>query len=326
MGKLLVVCGPTAIGKTSLAIHLAKVLDGEVLSADSRQVYKGMDIGTGKDLPPNARFISENSKTGGYYLLEGVRLWGYDLASPKAGFSVGEYSKLAKRVVDDILSRNKLPIIVGGTGLYVKAIIDSIPTASIVPNKSLREKLEAKSTEDLFESLAQLDSVKAGQMNQSDKKNPRRLVRAIEIAQWKIDNHKLPSIGSNTYDTLFIGLRSSLPTLFERVTERIHRRIADGFEKEVKELVRSGVSLDSQAFDALGYKQWNNYLGGRISREEALTAWENEEKAYIKRQLTWFKREQRIRWFDISTPHWQKRVESVVKKWHNTANNHASKN
>ena len=158
--KLLVICGQTGTGKTSLAIFLAKKFNGELISADSRQVYKGLDIGTGKDL-------DEVKKSN-------VRVWGYDLVDPKKNFSVGNYIKFAQKTISDIQKRGKLPILVGGTGLFIKGVIDGIPTAFVPRNMKLRKNLEDKSPNELFEMLAHMDPIRAGAMNVSDRLNPRR--------------------------------------------------------------------------------------------------------------------------------------------------------
>ena len=182
MRKLLVICGPTACGKTSLALGLAKKFGGEVVSADSRQVYKGMDIGTGKDLPKNSKFEIRNSKLGGSYIVAGVPIWGYDIADSKKGFNVAQYTKITRTIIENIFVRGKLPILVGGTGLYIKGAVDGIATAEVRPNVKLRKSLFEKSPEELFEILAQVDAIKAGSLNSSDRRNPRRLIRAIEVA------------------------------------------------------------------------------------------------------------------------------------------------
>ena len=210
MKKLLVICGPTATGKTRLALHLGKKLNAELVSADSRQVYKWMNIGTGKDLPKDSRFKIQDSRSGGYYLVGGVKIWGYDLVEPTEEFSVGKYVKIARKIIKDIWKSRqklthsggqggKLPILVGGTGLYIKGVVDGIPTAAISKSKALRKTLEGKKSDELFELLAQLDPVRAASMNASDRKNPRRLIRAIEVASAKVKSQKSKVLGLTSY-------------------------------------------------------------------------------------------------------------------------------
>ena len=190
MNKLLVICGPTATGKTSLGILLAKKVDGEIISADSRQVYIGMDLGTGKDLPKNSEFKIQNSKIG-YYLFDKIPVWMIDIVKPNQEFSAADFVGLASKVINDINSRNKLSIIVGGTGFYIKALIDGVDTLGIPPDWELRKQLGLKSTAELFEMLSRINSEKSASMNSSDKQNPRRLIRAIEVAL-KNQKSKIP--------------------------------------------------------------------------------------------------------------------------------------
>ncbi len=320
MDKLLVICGPTATGKTSLGIDLAKKFDGEIVSADSRQVYVGLDIGTGKDLPKGSK--SHRSKLRFknsyivYYEINGVRIWGYDLVGPKDKFSVGEYSRVAKVIITDIWKREKLPIVVGGTGLYIKSITDGIPTSQIPPNYKLRKRLDKKGRDELFELLRVNDPIKAASLNASDKKNPRRLIRAIEISE--VNNRSRPtndvlSIGS----MCFIGLKSPRELLNERISMRVDVRLKKGVEDEIKRLFDMGVDWEDQSMTSLGYAQWRPYFVGEIERCDAVDSWKLAEKRFSKRQMTWFKRDRRVNWFDVSSKDWHKQVESLMDKWYN---------
>lgn len=351
MNKILVICGPTATGKTKLAFHLAKALTSErdldskaeLVSADSRQVYRGLDIGTGKDMPKNAKFklpIGERGlKLGGYYQMGKSKIWGYDLADPKQEFSVARYVKITDEIIKDIWSRNKLPILVGGTGLYIKAIIDGIPTISIPKNIKLRRSLEKKKRTELFEMLAQIGPMKAAAMNYSDKRNPRRLVRAIEVAQWKLKNKLIEDNSREKISTLIIGLKTEKRILSERINKRIKARMEKGLEKEIKGLLKEGVTWKHQSVDSLGYKQWKTYFEKHLAQEltasekekdrnEVIKKWEKEENRYSKKQMTWFKRDKRIRWFDTKSPEWQKSVVKLAKEWYKdeeVLNNNAKK-
>ena len=303
MKKLLVICGPTATGKTGLALELARKFDGEVLSADSRQVYKGMDIGTGKDL-------GEIEKSG-------IKVWGVDLVFTSEKFSVAQYLEVGERVVEEILDRKRLPIVVGGTGLYIKGLIDGISTTQILPNFDLRLRLNKLSASDLLAELSRVDSEKVEAMNGSDRKNPRRIIRAIEIARSK--NQGLGIQNESKYDVLWVGLKIEKEKLKKRISDRVKERLNDGFGDEINELLKNGVGWDDQAMQALGYRQWRDYLEGRISRNEAVSEWIRQEQKYAKRQMTWFGAEKRISWFDVSEKEWREKVEAVVQKWYKSS-------
>jgi len=311
MAKILVVCGPTATGKTSLAIHLAQKFGGELVSADSKQVYKGLDIGTGKGVPPQSR-------KKGFYEYKRIRIWGYDLVGPKEAFSVSQFVSFARAKIAKIHKEGKLPIVVGGTGLYIRAIVDGISTVEIPRKEALRGKLAEKTKDELFEMLAQLDPIKAGSLNASDRKNPRRLIRAIEIATWKLEFGRGEAKAKTYGDVLFIGLTGPKEILFRKIEERIDVRLRLGLEKEIASLLKDGVDWNDQAMSSLGYRQFRGYFTGNQTKKEAIEDWKSQERKYAKRQITWFKKDSRINWFDISTPLWQEKVEKLVKRWYSS--------
>jgi tRNA dimethylallyltransferase len=322
-GKLLVICGPTSTGKTTLGIKLANKFNGEIISADSRQVYRGLDIGTGKSLPKGLKIKYLWFGKYGYYNIDGVKIWGYDLADPRHEFSVSQYLKFFQRISIDIAKRGKLPILVGGTGLYIKGVIDGIPTAVVPKNSSLRKSLETKSIEELFEMLAQIDSFKAGQMNSSDKKNPRRLIRAVEVATWKVGNikkeHDIEAKKSNL-DILEIGLVAPEAEINKRIDLSVNKRLKDGIKTEIEKLLKNHVNWSVQSMTSMGYRQWRDFFEGKKLETETIEEWKDEEKKYVKRQMVWFKKDKRIVWFDITNENYPENVEKMVKKWHNTNN------
>ena len=321
MNKLLVICGPTSTGKTTLAIALAKKFNGELISADSRQVYKGMDIGTGKDLPNGAKIKLPWFQKYGYYEINGAKIWGYDLADPRHEFNVAQYIKFSERIIADILKRGKFPILVGGTGLYIRGVIDGIATSQIPKNNLLRKNLERSTPEDLFEKLAQMDSLKAAQMNISDKNNPRRLIRAIEVAMWKINNIKKEKEIEKRikdFEVLMIGLTAPEKFISERIKLRVVQRINAGIKKEVQVLLKKHVSWKMPSMSSMGYRQWKDYFDNKKTQSEVVKDWEAEENKYVKRQMVWFKKDKRIEWFDITKSSYPENVEKSVKKWYST--------
>jgi len=313
MKKLLVIVGATATGKTSLALHLSKKFNGEILSFDSRQIYKKLNIGTGKDLPTNA------SWTGDHWIIDGVDLWGYDIISPTENFSVAHYIRYAKKVLKEIWGRKKLAIMVGGTGLYIKAVLDGVETAEIPRNLLLRAGLDKKDPQELYDSLANIDGAKAASLNASDRVNKRRLIRAIEIAQWKIDNQKISkTVGVyENCDCMILGLSLSPDELKKRIKKRVQDRVKKGQDREVTGLITSGVNWESQAMTSLGYRQYKNYLDGEISRDDLVSRWIKDEYLYAKRQITWFKSDRRIMWIDAKKQNFYKRIEKMLKIWQN---------
>lgn len=313
MKKILVICGPTATGKTSLALKLAKKFKGEIISADSRQVYKGMDIATGKD-------ISQGQWRKDHWQLKGIPLWLLDIIEPNEEFSAAPFADLAWEKIRDIWCRGKLPILVGGTGFYIKAIMEEIPSKGIPPNWPLRKGLESKSKEVLFEELAELDSSRAGQMNTSDKQNKRRLIRAIEIARWRIENRLGESLPSTQFDSLMIGLKAPLKFLYKKIDQRVKEHLKMGAEKEIKALLKKGFTWSLPSMTALGYREWQARFEGQTTLAEVLTRWQFDEHAYARRQMTWFKKNKKIKWFDISRKGWENRVEKEVAIWYTQRN------
>ncbi|MEK7536481.1 MAG: tRNA (adenosine(37)-N6)-dimethylallyltransferase MiaA [Patescibacteria group bacterium] len=308
--KLLVICGPTATGKTSLGFSLAKKFNGEIVSADSRQVYKHMDIGTGKEWDP---LVGE----------AGVKIWGYDLAEPSENYSVFQYFKSMKFVISDIWQRNKLPIIVGGTGFYIKSLIDGIATVDVPKNENLRTSLEKMSIDELFNKLADLDGSKAASLNSSDKKNSRRLIRAIEIAVWNTQHgtqkqivEKRKKVLDKNVDLLIIGLSASPLKILNNIKNRVDKRINEGFILEVENLLRMGVSWQHQSMKSLGYKESEAFFKKGLTYEEFVNQWVNNEIKYTKRQMTWFKKDKRVNWFDIDDINFHQKIANLVNKWY----------
>ena len=292
MKKLLIICGPTATGKTKLSSTLAKKFDGELVSADSHHVHRGLDILTGKDLPT-----------------DDTKLWLCDVIKSSEPFSVAQYQRLARGAIADIQARGKLPILVGGTGLYIRAIVQPIDTASVPQNLSLRDKLNKAAVPELQNTLSRIDPKKWKQMNTSDRQNPRRLVRAIEVATWS-KNHKKANVQKMpSYDTLWIGLTGSRELLKEHVEKRVRARFDHGVIEEVKRCCTDRTT-------ALGFSIVRRYIAREIHKEEAIKRWTTQEFTYAKRQMTWFKKEQGIQWIDVSDTGFYQKVEALVRQWY----------
>jgi tRNA dimethylallyltransferase len=319
--KLLVICGPTSTGKTNLALNIAKIFSGELISADSRQVYKSLDIGTGKDIPENFNFcvsdLKFRNKKIGYYTDGKISIWGYDLADTREEFSISSYFKITEKIVSDLIKRSKLPVFVGGSGLYIRAVVDGINTIEIPKDTELRKSLQGKGVNELYEILRICDPFKTGAMNRSDIKNPRRLIRAIELSKYEIINKysKKPK-PSMDFDILEIGLNAPKEIIAENINKRVDARLQKGIENEIERLFKFGVSWDDQSMNTIGYKEWKDYFLGCKPLEEVVNSWQRDERKYAKRQMTWFKKDQRIIWFDVSQNNWKDEVENVIGKWY----------
>jgi tRNA dimethylallyltransferase len=313
---ILIICGPTAVGKTQLALKLAARYQGELLAADSRQVYRYLDIATNKDLPSGSQALNSSLTVGSrrvpYYSIDGIKLWGYDLAGPDEWFSVAEYSQTAHQIIREIHRHNHLPIIVGGTGFYLKAITNPPATMAIPPNPVLRQQLETLTVQQLQTSLKAVNPEKFNRMNPSDSNNPRRLVRALEIAGYS-GSHPQPITSTiPQYRALWLGLTAGVPLLKQRIKHRLETRANDLLTAEINRLTELGIDLSATAATSIGYRQWQDYLKGKISREEAKTAWYLAEIHYLQRQVTWFKKQPQIKWFDINSLDFNHQIESVM--------------
>ncbi|OGY29330.1 MAG: hypothetical protein A3F35_02270 [Candidatus Woykebacteria bacterium RIFCSPHIGHO2_12_FULL_45_10] len=318
MKKLLVIVGPTSTGKTDLALELAKKFGGELISADSRQIYQGMDIGTGK-LSVNSKHAAgaaafadakvKIKKAEGYWVVDGIKIHLYDLIKPDENYSVAEFQQEAYKSINEIQSRRKLPILVGGTGLYVQAVVEGLKIPKVPPEPKLREKLERKTTETLLTALKEVDQVTYQTIDQA---NRRRIIRALEVYHSTgetISSQKTKfKVG---FDVLIIGLTSDRQELYRKADQRIESWFASGkFQSEVKELLkRYSPSLPS--FTSLGYQDMVSYIEKRISLNEAIQRTSFKHHGFIKRQLTWFRKMKNIRWYDIKTLHREKLVKEI---------------
>jgi len=290
--KILIIVGPTSSGKTGLAIRLAKKFNGEIISADSRQVYKGLNIGTGKVTKKEADGIP-------HHLL--------DVISPKKVFTVVDFQKQADKKIKEVLDKGKLPIITGGTGFYIQTIVDGIVLPKIAPDLKLRKKLEGMCLTKLQTKLKKLDSAFYKKI---DSKNKVRLIRAIEISS-KLG--RVPSIKKNPkYRVLQIGLRWPKNILAKRIKDRLLARIKQGMISEVRNLHKNGLSWKRMHSLGLEYRHVSLFLQGKISKNEMRDTLNIKINQYAKRQRTWFKRDKEIKWFK---PNQYSKIVKEIKKF-----------
>lgn len=328
MKNILVICGPTASGKTSLALNIAKKLVGaihespartsspavagltpfnsvNILSADSRQVYQGLDIVTGKDIPNN---IPSN-----------IQFFGLDLANPSEVFNLSDYVNYSQKIIQESLLKNVPLIVVGGTGLYLKAITTSLLNVAVPPDDKLRKKLEKLDIPKLQKKLQKLNPEKFASLNNSDVNNPRRLIRAIEIVSALSKTSSVSRLGGTSCTlspanggaiqvTLsanppifhWIGLRQAKEVQKSGIRQRVIERLDAGASAEVKKLFKKYSDQSLPLFSSLGVKQIIEYLDKKISREELIDRWTAAEIDYARRQMVWFQKQPGIIWYDKS--------------------------
>lgn len=298
MNKLLVITGPTAVGKTDLSIIIAKKIGGEIVSADSRQVYKKMDIGTAKPALPLQKKIP-------HHLL--------DIVNPDESFSLADYQSKAYEAIDSIIAKGKKPILVGGTGLYIQAVVDGLKIPKIPPNQNLRDELESLNTADLVARLSRIDpdSVKA-----IPPTNKRRLIRAIEVTE--LSGQPFSVLGKlyhRRYDSLQIGLTAPREELYRRSDKRVEDWLKKGWVEEVMSL-RERYSESLPSMSSLGYRQIGMFLDGKISLPEAVKRVKFDIHGFIRRQVTWFRRDSRIYWYDTTESGYLADLENEILSWY----------
>lgn len=285
--KVIVICGPTASGKTKLSIELAKKLDGEIVSADSMQIYKEMNIGTAKPTKEEMQGIK-------HYLL--------DFVSPDKRYSVAEYKKDAIEAIDKIIEKGKVPIVIGGTGLYINSLIYGIEYPEIKIDLKYREELEkiaeTEGISKLYEMAKKIDAEAMKTISANDKK---RICRVLEIyhatGKTKTEQEAESRKKGPKYNYLVFGINMEREKLYDRINRRVDIMLADGLIEEVKEISEKYKEFPT-AMQGLGYKEVVEYLNGDISKEDMINKIKMETRRYAKRQLTWFRRYENITWLD----------------------------
>ncbi|MBE7031749.1 MAG: tRNA (adenosine(37)-N6)-dimethylallyltransferase MiaA [Ruminococcaceae bacterium] len=285
--KIIAVAGPTASGKTALAVEIAKAVNGEIVSCDSMQIYKGLSIGTAKP--------DEDE-------MQGIPHHMLDFVEPERRYSVADFVCDARRCIDDILSRGKVPVIAGGTGLYMDSVLNNISFADFDSDPNFREEMQAladsKGNDAVYALLQETDPEAAEKIHPN---NVRRVIRALEVCKVTgktFTQVNLESVRDAVYDALIIGIDMDRERLYERINLRVDIMLEKGLLEEVKGLWEKGVGADTTAMQAIGYKELVEYFEGRCSLGEAVEKIKMESRRYAKRQLTWFRRNPSIAWFD----------------------------
>ena len=302
MNQVIVIAGPTASGKTGLSIEVAKQLHTEIVSADSMQIYKGMDVGTAKVTPDEMCGIVHHM---------------IDIVSPMENYNVSRYVEDAKPIVDSILTKGKIPVIAGGTGLYINSLVHGYDLAPIPGDEAVREEItklyEEKGGEFLLEELRKIDPKTADRLHPN---NARRLIRALEV--YRISGTTISEQEERTknapkpYDVKFFVLDTDREKLYERINRRVDIMLVNGLVEEVKTLLEQGIPKTNTSMQAIGYKEIVEYLDGYLTLEEAVEKLKMESRRYAKRQLTWFRRNEGAHWLEASLPK-EELTEKILK-------------
>lgn len=301
--KIIVVAGPTAVGKTKYAIEIAKAFDGEIVSCDSMQLYKYMNIGSAK---PTAEEQAE------------VRHYLVDEIDPKEPFSVAKYAELAKSAINEIFEKGKMPVISGGTGLYLNALLYDMDFSNAPKDDELRQTLEKEAelfgSEYLHRKLAELDPVAAERIHPN---NLKKIIRALEGASSgnSISDFKNCIEKCKDYETILIGLTRNRDELYDRINRRVEIMVGEGLFDEVEELLEMGLAEEDISMKGIGYKEIIAYFDGMYGKEEAVELIKKNSRHLAKRQLTWFRRYEDMKWFNISEYADDDEAIGEIKKW-----------
>ena len=295
MKQIIIICGPTAVGKTSVSIKLAHKLNTEIISSDSMQIYKRMDIGTAK---------IKNKE------MQGIKHHMIDIVEPYQDFSVSDYSNEALKIIDSLFTNNKTPIIVGGTGLYINSLVYKMDFNSSKKNLDIRTKYkniyEDKGVDFLYNILISKNHKIAYTI---EKNNVKRVIRALEILD---NNDEIKSFEEanifQDYNVNMYVLKMNREILYNNINNRVDKMINDGLIEEVEGLIRDGLTLEHQSMKAIGYRQILSYLNGDIKKEEAIEQIKRDSRRYAKRQYTWFKRYDFSKWIDVEN----KDIDTIV--------------
>lgn len=306
MYRLVIIAGPTAVGKTAVSVETAALIGGEIISADSVQVYQGMDIGTAKIRP--REMYASNGEFVPHHLLS--------ILTPDQRFSVADFKGRVEKLIPEIAARGKIPMLVGGSGLYIEAVIDPYRFTPLKVDEELRQRLRQEAAEKgtlhLHEKLSQVDPVSANKIHPNDLK---RVIRALEVyyqtgVPISAAGQRAPGREQSKYRLCYLGLEAERDYLYDRINQRVDQMIAEGLIEETKALLAQGYHPDMPAMNSLGYRHMINYLQGVWSLAEAVELLKRDTRRFAKRQLTWFKRDQRIKWYNVQEFPDKKRLAS----------------
>lgn len=303
MDRLIAIVGPTGVGKSQLALRLAGEFDGEIVSADSRQVYRQMDIGTAKPTREERDIVP-------HHLI--------DIADPDEAFSLADYQRLAYEAIQDIQKRGKLPFLVGGTGLYVRAVLEGWEIPRVAPNPALRQELESRAAAGERDRLYQeLRSVDPNAASKIDPRNIRRVIRALEVTRTSGSSFSsLQRKKPQPFQAMVIGLTASREELYRRADSRVDRMIEMGLIDEVKTLLQMGYSRGLPSMSGIGYKEICAYLSGEMTLEQATQRIKHETHRFIRHQFNWFRlTDPAIRWFDVQREDTFDKVLRLVREF-----------
>ncbi len=316
------IIGPTAVGKTNLALQLAelpfiqKKFSGvDIISADSRQVYIGLEIISGVDMPVNFQFhqSKHESNEASLFKYRNVNIHGVLIKNPNQDWSLAHFREFAQKIITSGWSKERLPIIVGGTGLYHQYLLSSDPTINIAPDLKVREKATQLSIGGLQDWLKAINLKRFNQMNQSDKLNPRRLIRAIEVELSGFSQAKKP-ISINNTRNVSIGLIDTLDHIKLKIEKRVVNRFKNGAIQEVENLLSLEPPPTKQVLSTIGVREIEQFLRHGLEEADAIFNWTRREFQYAKRQLTWWKKYGQAKWFDINNQNWLADVVNYLSK------------
>ena len=295
--KVLVIIGPTAIGKSGLGISLAQKISGEIISGDSMQIYKELNIGT-------AKITNEE--------MQGVKHHLIDIINKEDNYSVSQFQKQVRLLIEDIHSRGKIPIIVGGTGLYIKAALYDYDFSEEQGNKNIQLKYQDLDNIALHQYLQSIDQKTADLLHPN---NRRRVLRAVEIFETtgikkseRLEKQEHTSI----YDTYYIGLTSERGVLYERINQRVDQMMDNGLYSEISNLFNTGISKEYQSMQAIGYKEWFDYFDGIINKEQVLDLIKKHSRNFAKKQMTWFRNQFEVNWYDLTNKNYEDVIDEIT--------------